>query len=295
MNNIIRLAVILLLTTTSVAAQQPRYALKPLVSVNDGAFKNVNTISKGGKTVAAKDGKTIAYIQISTDVRDIDDDKTTFIKISGPVLLCFEGTWKNGKKEGPFNVYVIDSLDHQRRYKIWEQQFKDNRLNGEWRQYTLSGALVSLQTYENDSLKGIAREYGVDGSIINEREFLGNHREYIEHHFHPNGKIARTITIRNAIRNGMARGFYEDGKVMEEVHFEDDKFHGTRKYFYPNGQLWIEQVYNKGLSWTVISNFNAKGERRDAGSLREGNGTIIYYNEDGSVRTVSTVVNGMEQ
>ena len=57
---------------------------------------------------------------------------------------------------------------------------------------------------------------------------------------------------------------------MEEVHFEDDKFHGTRKYFYSNGQLWIEQVYKKGLFWTVVSNFNEKCEHRDAGTLRDG-------------------------
>ena len=296
MNNTIRGgAIFLALITTSVAAQQPRYTVKPIITSNAGAFKDLNTTRRNGKTVAEKDGKAISYIEATTTLRDIDDDNAKLIKISGRFLLCFEGNWKNGKKEGQFNVYVMDSLNHQHRYKIWEQQYKNNRLNGTWRLYTLRGTLASLQTYENDSLKGILREYGIHGEILDEKEFLGSAREYVEHHFYPNGKMKKTITIRHGVRDGIAREYYEDGQVMEEVNFKGDKFDGIRKYFYPNGQLWIEEINKNGLSWEVVSNFTESGERRNAGTLREGNGTIIYYHEDGSVREVSTIVNGVEQ
>lgn len=268
-------------------AQPPRYTIKHLLSANDGTFKDVNA--------AQKDGKSISYVETSVVLLDIADDNSTTIKISGQTLLCFEGAWKNGKKEGQFNVFVIDSIHRQHRYKIWEQQYKNNQLNGEWRQYTLRGTLATVRTFQNDSAKGIARDYGIDGTIKEEREYLGSSTHYVQHILYPNGKIEKTLTIQNDRRNGPGRHFYPDGKVMEEVNFKDDNFHGTRKYFYPNGQLWIEQIYKDGLSWEVVSNFTEDGKRRDAGTLRNGNGTIIFYNENGSVRKVSTFSNGVEQ
>ncbi|HEY5745894.1 MAG TPA: toxin-antitoxin system YwqK family antitoxin [Chryseolinea sp.] len=283
----IKLTVIFLFVSASVAAQAPRYTVKHLRESNDGTFKNVNAEKKNGKFTT--------YIKTNSVLEDIDDDNSTSIRISGPILLCFEGTWKNGKKEGRVNVYAIDSLHSQHRYKIWEQEYKNDHLNGEWRQYTLRGTLESVRTFQNDSLQGIARGYWIDGTIKDEREYLGSSRDYVEHTLYPNGTLEKTLTIRNGLRNGLAQQYYPDGKVMEEVNFKDDKFHGTRKYFYPNGQLWIEQTYKDGLDWEVISNFTEDGKRRDAGTLRNGNGTVIFYNEDGSVQAVSTFLNGVEQ
>jgi hypothetical protein len=183
MKNAMGLTVILVLIAASVTAQQPHYTVKPLVTINDGTFKDIPPVRK--------DGKVVSYVQVGTDLFDIDDDNTGSIKISGSALLCFEGAWKNGKKEGLFNVYVIDSLNHKHRYKIWEQQYKNDQLNGEWRNYTLRGTLYRLQTYENGNLKGIAREYDIDGKVMTQREFLGNEREYVDYYFYPNGKLRK--------------------------------------------------------------------------------------------------------
>jgi antitoxin component YwqK of YwqJK toxin-antitoxin module len=95
--------------------------------------------------------------------------------------------------------------------------------------------------------------------------------------------------------NGVGREFYENGQLTEEVNFNNDKFHGTRKYFYPNGHLWIEQVFKDGLDWEIVANYTEDGKRRDAGTLKNGNGTVIYYNEDGTVREVSTFVQGEQR
>jgi antitoxin component YwqK of YwqJK toxin-antitoxin module len=283
----IRLTAIFIFASTSIMAQAPRYTVKHLRESNDGTFKNVND--------DVKDGKSITYIKSNAVLWDIDDDNVTTIKITGPVLLCFEAPWKNGKREGQVDVYVIDSLNSQHRYKIWEQEYKNNQINGEWRQYTLRGTLATSRTFKNDSLQGMAREYGVDGKVREEREYLGSSREYIDHILYPDGTLEKTVPIRNGLLNGVGRQYYPNGKIMEEVTFKDDVFHGSRKYFHPNGQLWIEEIYKDGLSWEVVANFTENGKRRDAGTLRNGNGTVISYNEDGSVREVSTFLNGVEQ
>ena len=42
-----------------------------------------------------------------------------------------------------------------------------------------------------------------------------------------------------------------------------------------------------------IRSYLSTVQRRKAGTLHNGNGTIIYYNEDGTVREVKTFANGV--
>jgi antitoxin component YwqK of YwqJK toxin-antitoxin module len=53
--------------------------------------------------------------------------------------------------------------------------------------------------------------------------------------------------------------------------------------------------YKNGKSWKVISNFDNKGNKRNPGTLNNGNGTLILYNEDGSIRETLTYKNGEQQ
>jgi antitoxin component YwqK of YwqJK toxin-antitoxin module len=93
----------------------------------------------------------------------------------------------------------------------------------------------------------------------------------------------------------LQKKYYDNGTSQEVAEFKDGKFNGVRKYFYPNGQLWIEQTYRNGKSWTVVANYTDKGQKRDAGTLHDGNGTIIFDNEDGTARETKTYMNGDEK
>jgi antitoxin component YwqK of YwqJK toxin-antitoxin module len=44
-----------------------------------------------------------------------------------------------------------------------------------------------------------------------------------------------------------------------------------------------------------VANYTEDGQKRDAGTLRNGNGTIIFYDEDGTVREVREYVNGEQK
>ena len=72
-------------------------------------------------------------------------------------------------------------------------------------------------------------------------------------------------------------------------------FNGQRKYYYPSGKLWVESVVKDGRPWTVIANYTSEGKKRDPGTLREGNGTMIFYNDDGTVRETTKYKNGEEE
>ena len=268
--------------------QQPKYTKKYFISYYDTVlFKSI--VPKG-------DGFVRSFITANPEAWDTDDNNTTYIKGGGKALICIEGLYKNDKREGLFSFYLIDSFDHSKRYKIWEQDFINNQLNGKWKTFTLKENIVRYQTFKDDSLNGVARDYWVDGkTIIDEREYFNSRNKFIIRKYYNSGKINQETMIENGNLNGPDKTFYEDGKIMEEVYFKNGEYDKTRKYYFPNGQLWIEQEYKNGLRWNVIANYDQKGNKRDAGTLKNGNGTVILYNVDGKVSETLTYKNGIEQ
>jgi hypothetical protein len=49
------------------------------------------------------------------------------------------------------------------------------------------------------------------------------------------------------------------------------------------------------MKWTVVANYDSKGNKRDPGTLKEGNGTIILYDDDATIREVVIFKNGVLQ
>jgi antitoxin component YwqK of YwqJK toxin-antitoxin module len=265
-------------------AQQPKYTFTKFVTVLD---------TNEFKITHPRDGLNRTYIPAYPEIWDIDDDSTTYMRGGQSALLCIEGPCKNNKKEGVFTTFLIDSADHSRRYKIWEQNYSNDKLNGQWKTYTLHGTITNIQTFKDDSLNGVSRMFWIDGrSIMEENEFFNGRKKRLHREFYKNGKIKAEIPLDNDTISGTGKKYYEDGTIQEIAEFRAGAFDGTRKYYYPNGQLWIEQIYKNGKSWKVVANYTAKGQKREAGTLKDGNGTIIFYNEDGSVREVISYVNG---
>lgn len=271
----------------NLCCQQPDYTFKHFVTKLDTSeFKILNP-----KNV----GVMRTYIESGAEIWDLDDANKTYIRGNQPVLLCIEGQKRNNKKEGVFSFYVIDSLDHSKRYKLWEEEYSNDKLNGQWRTYTLKGTLVKFDTFKDDSLNGISRTFWIDGKKVwDEKEYFNGSNKFIQKEFFESGRVKIEIPYENGVLTGPGKKYYESGITQEEVDFKNGKMDGIRKYYHPNGQLWIEEIYKDGKNWTVISNYTDKGQKRDAGTLKNGNGTVIYYDDDGTVWKVSKFINGEE-
>lgn len=294
-------------------AQSPVYTPKSFVSNLDTTeFRNSTPL---------KDGKVKSYLLTEPAIWDVDDNNTTHVLGGGKsCVLLITGFLKNNKKNGIFTYYLIDSLDHSRTFRIWEQSYADDKLNGEWKTYNLKGTLVKTQQFKNDSLNGISREYGIDGkTVIEEQEYFNGRNKYkartyfssgklekeqtfenneingYSKEYYENGKLKEYLTVKDGILNGVCRKYYDTGILMEEVEFRQGQFHNIRKYYHPNGKIWLVQEFNNGLPWTIIGNYDAKGIKRDAGTLKNGTGTVLYYNDDGTLRESISYLNGKIQ
>ena len=267
-------------------AQQPKYTAKHFVLYDDPKVF-VRILPK-------KDGLMRTYLLISPEIWDVDDDNTTYIKGGQQALVCIEGQYKNGRRDGVYSAFVLDSLDHKKRYKIWEQTYSDDKLNGEWRTYSIKGNLVRFQTYKNDSLNGTAKDYWIDGkTIVEERIYFNGKSKYIKKEYSQNGDVVEETTFINDIPNGQAKKYYPNGTLKDEVVLVNGVPNGLRKYYYPSGNIWIEQEMKDGRPWIIIANYTESGQKRDAGTLNEGNGTVIFYNDDGTIRETVTYNNGV--
>ncbi len=294
-------------------AQQPKYTPKSFVrEYNSKDFS---------PPAAPKQGPGRAYISEPIEIWDTDDDNTTHFRGGGlPVMVMFEGNYKNGKRNGIFSAYIFDSLDHSKRYKIWEQNLVNDKLDGEWKVYNLKGTVIQTHMYKADSLNGSSKFYWIDGKTVQEEKIYTNgsvnyiNRSFGENgalkseytirdkevivfakEYYPTGKLHAETPIKNNNPEGLSKRYYETGILMEEVNFTDGKFNGAHKYYHPNGQLWIEKIYRDGAAWEIIANFDANGKSRDAGTLKNGTGTVIYYNDDGTIRETLSYENGRKK
>ncbi|OSZ80930.1 hypothetical protein CAP36_06735 [Chitinophagaceae bacterium IBVUCB2] len=276
-----------LISILYVTGQQPKYTPKHFVRIKDTVeFKSSTENSNGFVR---------AYIVSDIQIWDLDDNKNTYVMGGDVALICFEGNKINNLNEGVFTAYLIDSLNYSKRYKIYEQTFKKGKLNGLWKTYSLAGTLVNFQTYKDDSLNGLTRNYWIDGkSVMDEVDYFNGRNKFIKRDFYKNGKVKSEIPIENKRLNGIGKKYYENGNTQEVAVFKNGDFDGSNKYYHENGQLWNEIIYKGGKHWKVISNYKKNGDTRSPGTLTNGNGTIIYYNEDGSIRETLNFINGIE-
>lgn len=243
--------------------------------------------------IPEKEGFQRTYILDSTQIWDINDDSTTYIKTKIKAFIIVEGNIKDDKPNGIFTYFLLDSINPKRKYKLWEQSFFNSKLNGRWSVFSLNGSLCYFETYKNDSLNGLTREFQTDGkTIVKEFEYFGGESKNIFREYFFNGKIKAETHYDDFKLNGLTKRYYDNGNMLECINFTDNEFNGNWKYYYPNGQLWLEKIYKMGKSWEAVASFTKNGEKRNPGTLKNGNGTTIYYNEDGTIREIVTYKNG---
>jgi antitoxin component YwqK of YwqJK toxin-antitoxin module len=285
MNKIFITIILTILSVHVTLAQHPLYTEKRFVSKLDKReFKEI---------IPNKDGFSRNYISLNPEIFDVDDNDTTRILSYVPAVVCVEGTMKNGKRNGQFAFYLIDSIDHTKRFKIWEQDVIDDQLNGQWKTFDLRGKLVRYRTFKKDSLNGTCKDFWIDGTLQEEREFFNGKQNYNMKKFSRSGKIEEEISFVSGLPHGQGKKYYPNGNLMDEVTLKNGEIDGPRKYYYPSGIVWIEYVYREGKPWNIVANYDEMGKMRNAGTLRNGNGTVILYNDDGSVREIEEYKNGI--
>lgn len=243
--------------------------------------------------LASGNGFERTYILADADISYIGSVSKKRQYVSEKLVICLEGTLVNGKGNGVFTSYVIDSINHSRRYKISEQDYKNDTIDGHWKAFDIGGTLKYDLLYIKGRSRGKSVYYEADGRTVKQTNYYRNDSVFIATTYFDGIRKQEEQTLVNNVPNGPAKVYYPNGRIMSTVNFLNGQFNDTLKYYYDNGVLWTEEIFKKGRDWTVLNNFDKKGKPRPAGDLKDGYGTRILYTEQGLVSDTVTYVNGI--
>ena len=81
--------------------------------------------------------------------------------------------------------------------------------------------------------------------------------------------------------DGLQTEWYENGQKWAELNYRDGKLDGLAVYWHENGQKMLEENYNDDKLMSAMS-WKFNGEKCPVTNVKNGNGVLVRYNEDGS-------------
>lgn len=93
----------------------------------------------------------------------------------------------------------------------------------------------------------------------------------------------------NGLRQGKRILWYKDSVKRMEANYSNDSLDGELKEWYFNGKIkWVFE-YSHGRLMNVSSFSNILGEAVQYGSLKNGNGTLIMYSDEDTLKSVVSI------
>lgn len=260
----------------------------------ESGFSNKNFRSKGewDKKTDIRYGKWIDY-EVAKTFAYISDNEGKPKQIFGQYLIYGEGNFVDSKRDGKWELYLIEDKSFK---NILQRKvnYKNGLMEGEFTHFYPSGKVGIEGAYRNGKWDGLIKSYYKEGKSYSLRHYAKGLLMGKSTYFYPNGQIRLEQEFVNDSLNGSSKFFYENGKIQESLHYKKGKEDGIYKYYYPNGQLWTEKEYKEGKLMNIINNYDSQGKAREKGTLKEGNGTVIFYTEKGGVYSIITYKEGKE-
>jgi antitoxin component YwqK of YwqJK toxin-antitoxin module len=108
------------------------------------------------------------------------------------------------------------------------------------------------------------------------------------------GQISYLVQYKDGKPNGLLTSWYENGLMHGEGYYKNGKQDGLSiKWFVSNGQRQVEATYKDGKLMTIVS-FKPNGEKCSVTNLKDGNGVVIEYNDDGTEKYRGTYKDGVK-
>lgn len=144
-----------------------------------------------------------------------------------------------------------------------------------------SGRPLDFGTLKNGN--GYLKMYDEGGFFTEKYEYVDGLLNGKAEKYYKSGKLKLEYTYVNDTIDGVRKMYTEDGALHETRPFRKGKMHGTTVIYHSNGKPWTSRTYVDGLLWSVEFNYDMNGKPRDVGTLKNGNGTMLRYDENEKV------------
>jgi antitoxin component YwqK of YwqJK toxin-antitoxin module len=96
---------------------------------------------------------------------------------------------------------------------------------------------------------------------------------------------------KQTLYSGRAKTMYDNGQIRTLVKIKNGKFSDLTHDWYKNGQLMREATYKDGKMMSAVV-WKPNGEKCPVTNVVDGNGFLVWYNENGTEKVRNTLKDG---
>lgn len=243
------------------------------------------TDSKGNRQGSWKD------FFVQEEVVYLPKDSNNYKTVKGNYMLYGEGSFADNVRDGFWKYWLIEDVTFKK-YLFKEETYKKGIVVGPFKTYYTNGFTVRTGTYVEGQVHGEMLVYYPYGELDARLNFNKGQLDGKQEYYYRSGKLRGYDHYKNDKRDGEYKLYYQNDSLKESGTFSNDQIHGIYRYYYDNGQLWVEKEFRNGKLWNVTANYRRDGSEQDKGTIKNGTGTAIHYDEDGRVYLVVTWEDG---
>jgi len=243
-----------------------------ILSFSSPAPKDTSNLET--KTVQ-KTKHTIEEYQVNTGT----DVKNGFYKATYEGQILTKGSYSSGMKSGIWEFFFSqDTLQASGNYVEGEK-------NGIWTCYYRNGVISSKSNYIAGERSDEYIKNYPDGTMKEES------KPGLIKYYYENGKVAEEIHMKDGKQNGPAKRYYNTGELKESRFMKNGERDSTYLFYYEDGTLWEHIIYKQGGVWNVLAYNAADGKPLNCCTIKDGNGTMRFYDGDGKITEESEYKN----
>lgn len=256
----------------------------------DYSFETITTFTQDDVKEMVNDERSVLFIQ-SKGLYHVGK-KTGVWQFYGIVekslkkIHLADITFVRGVREGPVVYYFTSGQVASK------GNFSKDKKNGPATTYYKSGKLSGESIFLNDYFNGDILSYYSTGELRTKALYVNGYAEGVHFSYYKNGVVNKKWIFSNGKQEGLTQIFYPNGAIQEEDFYVNDEV-TDYKYYYQSGQLWVHREYKNEVIYNIYELNDPNGKPMDFGTLKDGNGTILFYTEQGKVYLKRTLENGI--
>ena len=134
----------------------------------------------------------------------------------------------------------------------------------------------------------------ISSCTTRKKELLEDHESQIIHYkndslkhgkqkiYYADGGLQRKMRWKNNLLHGKMTFYHSNGKKAGYYYSKNDTLNGPFKFFYPNGNPKFTLIYTRNKPLDVINCYSPQKDILDCGTLKNGDGYVLQYNDNGN-------------
>ena len=162
-----------------------------------------------------------------------------------------------------------------------EATYKDNKREGLATEWDEQGRKEAEENYKDDKLHGLQTKYSRNGQKWSEINYKDGKRDGLMTWYDDNGQMRGEANFKEGYEDGLWTEWYRNGQKRLEENYKDGMEDGLGTKWYDNGQKESEGTYKDGKYMSAEA-WKPNGEKCPVTNVKNGNGVLVLYKDDGT-------------